>query len=60
MGVGGGGRGSGQPVLQRGAAGALDEDAVVPAELEDLAQPLLGGGHALFGPLACGGKVRGQ
>lgn len=48
-----------RPTRPMGSSLALDEDAVVPVELEDLAQPLLGGGHALFGSLACGQKVRG-
>ena len=35
------------------ANAALHEDAVLSVELEDLPQPLLGRGHAFFGPLAC-------
>lgn len=36
----------------------LHEDAALPVEFQDLPQPLLGGGHAFFGPLAWGQRPR--
>lgn len=50
-------------VVREGRGGALHEDPVVAVDLEDLAEALLGRGHALLRPLPCEGQedeVRGQ